>query len=306
MAGELWHADIEVNDVLVKACIEAQCPKLLPLSDLRCIDEGWDNVVYLVNNIYIFRFPRRKIAVPALECENQLLKNLQHHFELEIPNPEFIGEPSAIYPYPFQGYKRISGDTCYQAELSMADRMASIKPLAIFLKKLHSIKSAEAYQLGAKEQVFDRANKETFNVLRERIEKIKKKNIITLNDKVIERIFALAIDVQLPEKDYVLIQGDLYCRHLLFNRNKLTGIIDWGDVGINHPAADLSVIHSFYPSSCHEEFFKYYGEVDSDSWAYAKFLGMYIMLTVMLYAHDRGDELLLQETKLGLGFVMHE
>ena len=305
MADELWHADIEVNEALVRACIEGQFPELLPLSAVKCIDEGWDNVVYLINNTFIFRFPRRQIAIPFLLAENKLLLNLQHRFDLEIPNPQFIGEPSAIYPYPFQGYKKIVGDACYQVSLSIAARKASIKPLALFLKELHSIKHTEALQLGAAEQVWDRMEKDKiFQALRERIEKIKAKNIISLNDQAIERLFTLAADTDLTKQNKVLIHGDMYFRHLLFNQGKLTGIIDWGDAGINHAAVDLMVIHSFYPASEHEQFFKYYGNVDKDNWLYAKFLGMYVALTIILYAHDRQDHLMLNEAVKELDFSL--
>ena len=70
----------------------------------------------------------------------------------------------------------------------------------------------------------------------------------------------IAAAVHLP-KTKVLVHGDLYCRHLMFDDNKLIGIIDWGDVGINSPAVDLGVIFSFYPTDCHQAFFDIYGEV---------------------------------------------
>lgn len=92
-----------------------------------------------------------------------------------------------------------------------------------------------------------------------------------------------------------LVHGDLYCRHLLFNQGKLSGIIDWGDTGINHKAVDLSVMWSFYPPSCHSLFFELYGEVNPITWQYARFLGLYIMLTILLYGHAIDDKLLVAE-----------
>jgi aminoglycoside phosphotransferase (APT) family kinase protein len=92
-----------------------------------------------------------------------------------------------------------------------------------------------------------------------------------------------------------VLQGDLYCRHLLFDQGKLSGIIDWGDMEINHKVVDLSVIWSFYPTAGHSVFLKTYGEVDPDTWQYARFLALYLMLTVLLYAHDIGEPLLIME-----------
>nr|WP_269471739.1 phosphotransferase [Legionella spiritensis] len=58
--------------------------------------------------------------------------------------------------------------------------------------------------------------------------------------------------------------GDLYWGHLMFDNNDLVGIIDWGQVGINHPAVDIGIVFSFYPTDYHQAFFDVYGEIDSD------------------------------------------
>lgn len=57
-----------------------------------------------------------------------------------------------------------------------------------------------------------------------------------------------------------------------------------------------SKLPNFYPASCHHVFFEHYGKVDSDTWRYARFAGLYIMITLMLYAYDTGNKTLLNET----------
>ena len=100
MSHEAWHADIIINEIQVKNCLATQFPELSPLKEIICVDAGWDNLVFLVNQKIIFRFPRRKISVALIEQENQVLKNLQSYITLQIPNPEFIGHPSKDFPYP--------------------------------------------------------------------------------------------------------------------------------------------------------------------------------------------------------------
>lgn len=48
---------------------------------------------------------------------------------------------------------------------------------------------------------------------------------------------------------------------------------------------------------CHQAFFDIYGEVDSQTFAYARFLGLYSAITVMLYGHDVNDIQLEREAK---------
>ena len=130
----------------------------------------------------------------------------------------------------------------------------------------------------------------------ERVEKINARNIASINLSVFNEEMKTASAISLP-KSKVLVHGDLYCRHLMFYRQELVGIIDWGDVGINNPAVDLGVVFSFYPADCHQDFFDIYGDIDSQTCAYARFLGLYSAITIMLYGHDIEDPQLVQEAK---------
>lgn len=144
MNTELWHADIEVTQDLVAACLEDQFPLLMPIASLQCIGEGWDNKVFLLNEKIIFRFPRRQIAIDLIENESRLLNNLQGIFEVAIPHPEYIGKPSSHYPYPFHGYPVIKGLSGDHAKLSDKERLASLSLVARFLKQLHRIDEKKA------------------------------------------------------------------------------------------------------------------------------------------------------------------
>lgn len=292
MSQEQWHAEIVITDTLVKECLQMQFPDLLPIH-LKCIGEGWDNKVYLINENIIFRFPRRKIAVELIERENTVLQILQHQFNLEIPNPMFHGKPLPLYPYPFHGYKMIKGIAgCYES-LTEEQRIASLPPLADFLKKLHHLDAPQAIKL--KPYVFNRTNTpQSVEALQDRLHKIMTRNIVPINKAVFDLEMIAALQIQLPN-DKCLIHGDLYSRHLMFQQGHLTGIIDWGDIGINNKSVDLAVIWSFYPQSCHPLFFEHYGAVDAATWLYARFLGIYSSLTVILYADDIGDKPLLYE-----------
>lgn len=296
MGTEKWHADIQIWDELAKGCIENQFPELSPLKEIKFLAEGWDNKVFLVNGEIIFRFPRRNIAVALIEQENKILEKLPPLFHIEIPRPKYIGRPSHNYPYPFQGYKRIEGVSGCHTQLSEQDRAESIVPLSIFLKGLHGVNESEALSIGAKSQVFDRTNViETVAALNDRANKIIDRKIIGINKAHFQREIKIAQEIKLPSENKCLVHGDLYCKHLMFNKGKLTGVIDWGDIGINNRSVDLSVIWSFYPAKCHNRFFEIYGPVDLPVWQYARFLGLYSAFTIMLYGHDIGDTLLVTE-----------
>ena len=293
---EEWHADIAITEELVGNCLQEQFPDLMPIKKIQYDSEGWDNKVYLINDKIIFRFPRRKIAVELIEQENKVLTKLPKFHSVHIPLPNYIGQPSARYPYPFHGYELIKGKPAYQAQLSEAERIASLNVMANFLKQLHSIKEQQAIAFGAQKQPFDRTIvTKAVNTLSERVNKIIERKICDINFDLFQQEINTALQLQLPFDDMCLVHGDIDSRHMIFNAGQLVGIIDWGDMGINNKAADLEIIWDFYPSSCHKEFFKIYGEVDSITWQYARFLGLYSAFTHILYGADIGDDLLAAE-----------
>lgn len=294
---EEWHADIQITEELVRDCLQAQFSFLTPIKEIRHLGEGWDNKVFLINGKTIFRFPRRKVAVELMERENKVLNNLSTFATVNIPIPKYTGHPTARYPYPFQGYDMIKGISAYQAQLSAQDRLASLATLSGFLKQLHSTDEVNARAIGAKPQVFDRTviNK-IITALNERIVKIIARKICNVKADCFQEEIAIVQKLTLPYDDKCLVHGDLDCRHLIFNKSQLTGIIDWGDVGINNKSVDLAVVWGFYPSSCHPQFLKIYGAVDSATWQYARFLGLYSAFTLMLYGADIGDALLVAES----------
>lgn len=296
MSSNAWDADIPLTMQQVKNCLKSQFPELLPLHEIICVGEGWDNRVFLVNQSFIFRFPRRKIAVGLLEQENKLLKHLQSRLTLSIPNPQFIGQPSPTFPYSFQGYMLIQGVAAERARLNLAQRQASIQPLAIFLRQLHSINSSEASEMGASVPLFDRTHiRKTCLIFQERIKKILDIGVYQINEAALISEINLIQRLVLPKTECCLIHGDLYCRHLIFEKQRLTGVIDWGDVSISHKAVDLAVIWSFYPAIDHQKFLDRYGKIDAVTWQYARFLGLYSGVTLVIYGHATHDRFLIKE-----------
>src|SRR6266478_1080648 len=143
-----WQPDWVVTSDLAKLLIETAFPALNPAS-VEEFGVGWDNTVFLVNNSLIFRFPRRRIAVPLIETEIRLLPWLSVQVPLPIPNPCYVGDPSSDYPCIFAGYPLIPGRTITAASLTDDERKALAGPLAQFLAALHSVSPDEARIRGA-------------------------------------------------------------------------------------------------------------------------------------------------------------
>lgn len=83
-----WDAEQIVSVPLANTLIETQFPELAPAA-ISLLGYGFDNTVYQVNGRFVFRFPRRELAVGLLKTENQLLPSLASQLPLSIAEPLF-------------------------------------------------------------------------------------------------------------------------------------------------------------------------------------------------------------------------
>jgi aminoglycoside phosphotransferase (APT) family kinase protein len=95
--ANIWDPERVVSMAAARELIERQFPELAPAT-ISPLGEGYDNTVYLVNERYVFRFPRRQIAVDLLCAEGRLLPKLADRLPLPVSKPLFFGSPEDKYP----------------------------------------------------------------------------------------------------------------------------------------------------------------------------------------------------------------
>lgn len=294
-----WDGDVILTSDKAKLLIEEQFPFLFPVY-LTHFGEGWDNTAFLVNNKYIFRFPRRKIAAELLKEENNVLPMIAGSLPISIPVPVFIGKARKDFPYPFSGYSIIPGITACRAALSENERINLAKPLALFLKALHNIPIDELNHV-CPDKIGRLDLDKRIPMFYDYLEKVSLK--LDINKKKIIKIIK-SITGKIEPKKSALVHGDFYIRHIVVNDNRnLSGIIDWGDLHIGDPAVDLSIIHSFFPAEGREIFLKVYGDIDENTMLLSRFRGIYMTLLLTHYGLEIGDEFLVKEGEISLNHV---
>lgn len=122
----VWTPEIEVDAALV-ARLLGRFPGVAGRT-VRRLSEGWDRSVWLVDDQWVFGFPRRAAVLPGLAREIEFLPRLAPLLPLAVPVPTFIGEPADGFPWPFWGAPFVPGlESC---ELGPAARTAAVTPLA--------------------------------------------------------------------------------------------------------------------------------------------------------------------------------
>lgn len=296
-----WSPEIELSPQDAKGLIADHFPQLCPLN-IKLLGQGFDNTVFMVNQQYVFRFPRRTISVGLLKTENQLLPHLTEFLNLRIPEPVFFGQPSKEYPWPFTGYKVVSGVT--PGVLSETIRNESAVPLAVFLRALHQypIEKAKSYDVP-----FDQLNRLSIETRKETlIENVNKANDDGLleNPEVIMD-YLKSLKIVEESSNLTLVHGDLHFRNILVNSQEyISGIIDWGDVHIGHPAVDLSFVYSFLPPTGRSRFYEVYGRVDERTQYLAKFKAVYTTVVLLRYAYDQNDSKFIEAALQSLNLAL--
>ncbi|NNF41507.1 MAG: phosphotransferase [Phycisphaerales bacterium] len=294
--SEPWRAEREVDHALARSLIESQFPTLAPVR-LRSLDAGWDNTAYVVNDIYVFRFPRRQIAVSCMEAEIAVLPGLPP-LPLPISTPLFVGRGTESFPWPFAGYRWIDGIDASVADLDDRRRIAAAEPLGRFLAALHAVDAEQATELGAGPDTLGRLDLDARTQrMRERIDQMTTLGSPAVADSARRALAAARAAARSPERtNLALVHGDFYCRNLLVDTDgRVNGVVDWGDVHLGHPAVDLSIAYTFLPPEAYPVFVSAYGGIDDATAALARWRAVHYAVILTLYGRDIGDDGLVRE-----------
>lgn len=284
MPARPWDPEVSVDEALVRALLASQFPELGPSPALQSLGVGFDNAAWLVDERWVFRFPRRTLGAELLAVENAVLPSLARRLPLPVPDPVHVGVPEGDYPFPFAGYAILPGATACRVTMDEAGRARNAAPLGRWLAALHAFPAPDG--LGG--------------------DRLARAHLPRLRDVVIERLPEIGAreridtDAILARLDRhvdapagaapVVIHGDLYPRHLLVDDGAISGVIDWGDVHRGDPAHDLSIAWTFLPRAAHGAFRDAYGPIDDTTWVRARFIALWYGVVLLHYGLEAGDE----------------
>ena len=122
-----WAPEIVVDEPLARRLIGEQFPEVEQRS-LQLLGAGWDNTVWLVEEKWVFRFPRREMVIPGLENEMRYLPQIAPLLPLAIPFPTLLGKPSDEFGWPFYGAPFLPGRELAEADPDDDSRSSSRPP----------------------------------------------------------------------------------------------------------------------------------------------------------------------------------
>jgi aminoglycoside phosphotransferase (APT) family kinase protein len=273
----------------------------LRVDSLRPLAEGWDRAIWLVNQRWLFGFPRRAMVVPGIEREMALPPLLAPLLPLPIPRPVFLGRPADGYPWPFFGTAFLPGQEACDVPLDDAARTAVALEVAAFLRRLHSGEVAEV--IGAAALPVDPNGRADMGrrvpIAREALRQVEHLGLWRA-PALVTSLLERARRLPPTRRPVAVTHGDLHFRHLLVRDGRASGVIDWIDLCRADPAIDLQLVWSFLPPSGRGAFLDAYGRVSEEQLLRARVLALFLCAVLACYAHEQGMTSIQREGIAGL------
>jgi aminoglycoside phosphotransferase (APT) family kinase protein len=296
-----WDAELAIDETLVRALLTEQFPEL-DAGSARRLAEGWDNSVWVVEDEWAFRFPRREIAVPGVVRELEYLPLLAPLLSVLLPVPTHVGKPNERFPWPWFGCPLLPGVEAAEADLTDAARVGLGRELGRFLSRLHT--PATLDQVDPEGALPADPNQRADMPARVRIARRWLAELESLGSwrapDNVGRLFGLALELPPSHTEAAVVHGDLHVRHVLVIGGALSGVIDWGDICRADPAVDLGLFWSLLQPAGREAFLTEYGPVEEEQALRARVLAIALCAALAVYGRREGYPSLEQGCVAGL------
>jgi aminoglycoside 2''-phosphotransferase len=227
----------------------------LQVDHCTCLGEGWDSVALLVNGQDVFRLAKRPDAAVRQAREAALLPLLEARLPVPIPRYTATWHDPAWPGLRIVGYRLLPGNPLMasiprrsshanQPGSSLtATQVQQAEELGAFLRALHAVPVEVARRHGAMGSDDAAGRREAYRSFFATI-RAEMAPLFTAQ----EQAAILAFWSRYLEDDTcfafipTLVHRDLITEHVLWNptTGSLTGVIDWGDAGIDDPAVDFA------------------------------------------------------------------
>lgn len=244
--------------------------------DIEYLGEGWRSKAFLVNDEYVFRFPKEESGNKDLQKEIKVLPLLEKVISMSIPKFEYIGKQKN--EFEFVGYKMLSGKIFKADEFRLlSDKRKEIiaKQVSTFMDEINSFPVERAKELGVLENDFFNDYSETLVEYREKV--------FPYIDTEIQNYITMKFEEYLNNCENFkynprLIHADLSLDHLIYNESKerIEGIIDFGDMEIG----DSDYDYVYLLEECGEEFVKKIMKLRNEENIHGKLKKISFFLTV--------------------------
>jgi aminoglycoside phosphotransferase (APT) family kinase protein len=235
------HADeVDTDASLVSRLLSEQFPQWARLPTRPVSSAGTDNALYRLGDDMVVRFPRIAEAAAQVDKEQRWLPTLAPGLPLDVPVPLAEGEPGHGYPWRWSICPWLEGQDATVAPV--ADPREAAVTLGSFVTALQSIDASGGPAPGQhnsfRGEPLAARDPETRAAIAE---------LHALVDAdAATAVWEAALETPVWEGRSVWLHGDLLATNILVRSGRLSGVIDFGCLGVGDPACDVMVAWTYF------------------------------------------------------------
>lgn len=213
---------------LVHRLVAAQLPRWSGLPVRPGPAGGTDHHLFRLGDDLLVRMPKIAWAQDQALADARWLPHLAAHLPVEIPAPVAVGEPGEGFPYRWSVVPWLEGEPASPEGLDAR----GARDLGELVAALRTVPTAggpvkEGTSRGVPLAHLDDDVRAAIRASGTRID-----------GPAVTRVWDAALAAR-PAAEASWLHGDLLPGNLLTRAGRLTGVIDWGAMGVGDPAADL-------------------------------------------------------------------
>lgn len=263
------HADeVDIDEHLVLRLLRAQFPQWAKLPVAPVNSAGTDNAMYRLGADLAVRIPRIHWAVESLEVEQRWLPWIAPQLRIDSPVPVGLGTPGEGFDWPWSVCRWVAGKNPTAAEPGRL-----VEDLAGFITALRAIDPADGPAAGRGEP------------LAEQDEEVRAALVALeglIDTGAATTVWEDALRLPLYAGPATWFHGDLSRFNILAGQGRLTGVLDFGLMGVGDPSVDLIIAWNFLAAPAREQF-RAALQVDDDAWARGRGRALAIALVALPY-----------------------
>jgi aminoglycoside phosphotransferase (APT) family kinase protein len=276
--------EVAIGDDVVRQLVAEQFPQWAALSLRRVGAAGTDNVLYRLGDDLVVRLPRLRAhghdaEGRAFDRDLHWLPRLAPLLPVAVPDPIAKGTPGQDYPSAWGVYSWIAGDTPDVEQLVQPEALAL--QIAELIRALHRVELPDP-PLTARGSSLARWDEQT----RAALAKLEG----TLDTVAASAAWDRALAAPQWTGPPVWLHGDLMPANLIVQGSSLTGVIDWGLLGIGDPAVDLAVAWNCLPKGARALVREELG-FDDATWERARGWALWTGICVLPYYGETNPDL---------------
>ena len=284
------HTDeLDIDEALVRRLLADQFPVW---ADLRlCLVEpiGTVNAVFRLGDALSVRLPRRDGPRQPGGKEFDWLPRLAPQLPFDIPVPVAQGRPNDHYPWFWDLHRWVDGATVPVGEI---DPLRAARDLAAIVAALQGV-NPEGGPPGRGIPLAERDADIRYWLARYD------------GDPAVTAAWERALAAPPWGGPSVWHHGDLDARNWLVRDGRITGVIDWGSMGVGDPACDVMVAWKLH-SAAARDVFRETLPTDDATWERARGWALSQAVAILAYYTPETNPTLFREAESWLDLVLSE